>query len=73
MNPIYRLIDISEDLAVAAQHVAAVKNLGDGKSAVFMVGQSALEGFTVERDWTEIIGDINDELERSVETDDEES
>ena len=70
--PLYRLIDISPDLAVAAQHVAAVKQLDDGKCAVYLVGQSAVDGgFLVDRDWSEVIGDVNEELERAVEEADE--
>jgi hypothetical protein len=71
--PLYRLIDISPDLAVAANHVAAVRDLGDGKCAVFLVGQSAMDGgFTVDRGWTDVVGDVNDELERAVEESEEE-
>ena len=65
--PLYRLIDISSDLAVAANHVAAVKRIDEGSCVVYLVGQSALEGFVVERPWDEIIADVNDELERAVE------
>jgi hypothetical protein len=67
-HPLYRLIDISPDLAVAAKHVAAVRRLDDDSCVVFMVGQSAVDGgFKVERPWDEVISDVNDELERAVE------
>ena len=65
--PLYRLIDISPDLAVAAQHVAAVKRIDEGSCVVYLVGQSALEGFLVDAPWDQVISDLNDELERAVE------
>jgi hypothetical protein len=66
--PIYRLIDISPDLAVAAQHVAAVRKIDDGSCEVFLVGQSAVDGgFKVDEPWDRIISDVNDELLRAAE------
>lgn len=51
---------------MAANHVAVVKNLGDGKCAVFTPGQSATDGgFLVEAEWSDLVGEINDELERA--------
>jgi hypothetical protein len=67
-HPIYRLIDISPDLAVAAQHVAAVKKINEESCAVFLVGQSAVDGgFLVSEPWDRVVGDINDELIRAAE------
>ena len=66
-HPVYRLIDISPDLAVAANHVAAVKRIDEDSCIVYTVGQSALEGFVVEVPWDQVISDCNDELERAVE------
>ena len=65
--PVYRLIDISPDLAVAANHVAAVKRTDEDKCVVYLAGQSATEGFVVEAAWDQVVGDLNDELERAVE------
>ena len=58
-----RIIDISEDLAVLAQNVAAVKRIGDESCAVFLVGQSAVDGgFLVARSWDDVIEELNSEL-----------
>lgn len=67
-HPLYRLIDISSDLAVAANHVAAVRRIDDESCAVFLVGQSATDGgFLVNEPWDRIISDVNDELVRAAE------
>lgn len=59
-----RIIDISEDLAVLARNVAAVKKIDDESCAVFLVGQSAVDGgFLVARPWEDVIEELNKELE----------
>ncbi len=67
-HPVYRLIDIAPDLVVNPKHVAAVKDLGRGKCAVFLVGQSAVDGgFLVDRDWNDVVEEVNDELAYAME------
>lgn len=59
-----RIIDISENLAVLAQNVAAVKKIDEDSCVVFLVGQSAVDGgFLVARPWDEVIDELNSELE----------
>lgn len=59
-----RLIDIADDLAVRTSDVVAVRNLGGGKCAVFLAGQSAVDGgFTVEREFEELVAELNDETD----------
>jgi hypothetical protein len=67
MSPVYRLIDIAPDLAVCPCPGMVVKKVDDDSCLLFTPGQSALEGFLVESPWEQVIGDLNDELERSVE------
>lgn len=63
------MIEIIEGLFICPEHVIAVKDIGDGSCAVFMVGQSAADGgFTVEREALEVATDIAEEL---LEEDDE--
>lgn len=64
--PVYRLIDISPDLAVLPCLVGAVRRLGEEQCAVYLAGQSAADGgFKVDRTWEDVVGELNDELERA--------
>jgi hypothetical protein len=65
--PLYRLVDISPDLAVCPCPGMVVRRVDDEKCLLFTPGQSALEGFLVDAPWDQVISDLNDELERAVE------
>ncbi len=58
------LVQITDNLWVRPEHVAAVKHVGDEKCAVFMVGQSAVDGnFLVERNAEELVEELDDAME----------
>jgi len=65
-HPVYRLIDISPDLAVCPCPGMIVKRVDEDSCLLFTPGQSALEGFLVDRPWDAVISEINDEIERAV-------
>lgn len=65
--PLYRLIDISPDLAVCPCPGMVVRRVDDDHCILFTPGQSALEGFVVDAPWDEVISTLNDEFERAVE------
>jgi hypothetical protein len=64
---IYRLIDISPDLAVCPCPGMVVRRVNDDQCILFTPGQSALEGFVVDAPWDEVVGNLNDEFERAIE------
>lgn len=67
-QPLYRLIDISPDLAVCPCPGMIVKRVGEDQCALFTPGQDATSGgFLIDRPWDEVVGDLNDELERAAE------
>ena len=71
-HPIYRLIDISPDLAACPCPGMVVRRVDDEKCILYTPGQSALEGFIVDAPWDQVISDLNDEFERAVEEGEEE-
>ena len=58
-----KLIEISDGFAVLPRHVAVVKRGEEGQSVLFTVGQSALEGFVVDRPFEDVFDEVNEALE----------
>lgn len=63
MSPL-KFIDIAPGLSILPTHAAAVKDAGDGRAVIFLKGTGALDGFVVERDWTDVVDELNEALER---------
>jgi hypothetical protein len=57
------MIEIGDGLFVQPEEVAAIKSAGDGKSVLYLKGQSALEGFVVEGEAVDIADKVDGELE----------
>lgn len=66
MSPI-KFIDIAPGLSILPTHVAAVKDAGDGRATIFLQGTGALDGFVVERDWRDVVEELDVALERQEE------
>ena len=67
LHPVYRMIDISEDLAVIPCPGMIVRKVDEDRCVLFTPGQDATSaGFLIERPWDSVIGEINDEIERAV-------
>ena len=64
------MIEVSEGFFVQPEEVAAVKSAGNGKSVLYLKGQSALEGFVIEGEAVDVAERVDEELE---EYDDEEN
>jgi hypothetical protein len=43
-----------------------VRRIDDDSCLLFTPGQSALEGFLVSEPWDRVVGDLNEEIERSI-------
>jgi hypothetical protein len=56
------MIEVSDGLFVQASEVAAVKSAGEGKSTLYLKGQSALDGFAVEGEAVDIAAKVDEEL-----------
>lgn len=57
------LIEIEEGLFIQPRKVMAVKTIEEDKCAVFMSGQSAVDGsFLVHRDAVDVADDVNSAL-----------
>ena len=66
-QPLYRLIDISPDLAVCPCPGMIVKRVGEDQCALFTPGQDATSGgFLIDRPWDEVVFEINEEIERAI-------
>ena len=58
------MIEIGQGLFIQASKVVAVKDVGDGKCAVFTEGQSAVDGgFTVDGEAIDVAEKIDDALD----------
>jgi hypothetical protein len=65
--PLYRMIDISPDLAIIPCPGMVVKRVSEDQCALFLPGASAIDGsFLIDRPWDEVVDEINGELERAV-------
>lgn len=57
------LLQLTDDLAICVHHVAAVRRTDEDSCAIYMVGQSAIDGsFLVQRDFESVIEEINERL-----------
>jgi hypothetical protein len=57
------MIEIDDGFFVQAEEVAAVKSAGNGKSILYLKGQSALEGFVIEGEAVDVAERVDEELE----------
>jgi hypothetical protein len=57
------MIEIQPDFFVQPCHIVAVKKIDNDKCTVYLTGQSALEGFTVERSAVELADEVDEALE----------
>jgi len=58
------MIELTDRFFIQPSKVAVIKDIGDGKCAVFVEGQSAVDGgFTVEGEAVEIAEKIDDALD----------
>jgi hypothetical protein len=51
-------VDIGDEDFIVAESVVRVKKIDDGKCSLWLTGQSALEGFVVERNSRELVEEI---------------
>jgi hypothetical protein len=58
-----KLVDVSPDLAVQPDLIVAIRRAGPEKSLIYTTGQSAEQGFLVEREFDELVDEVNDLLE----------
>jgi len=65
------LVGITEDLFVNPWKVTVVKAAGEGKCVLYVSGQSALDGFVVNRDALEVATDILEAMEEDGEPEEE--
>lgn len=56
------MLEIDRDIYIMPEAVTLVKSAGKGKSVLFVTGQSALDGFVLDRDAAEVASDISEEL-----------
>ena len=67
------MFEIADGLVVDPWKVSAVKKVGDGKSAVFLDGQSPIDGgFTIDKDYIEAATDVLEARQEDDEEPDEE-
>jgi hypothetical protein len=64
-------VDIGDDDFIVAESVVRVKKIDDGKCSLWLTGQSALEGFVVERNARELVELICDACMEEDEVEDE--
>jgi hypothetical protein len=57
------MIEISDGFFVQPSEVAAVKSTGEGKSILYLKGQSALEGFVLEGEALDIADRVDGALD----------
>ncbi len=63
-----QLLALTDDLAILPHHISAVRRVDDDQCAVYLVGQSAIDGsFLVDRDFDDVVEEINDGLAREAE------
>ena len=63
------MIELADGFFVQPSEVAAVKSAGEGKSILYLKGQSALEGFVVEGEALDIADKVDEELDEELDED----
>lgn len=58
-----KLIEVADGFSLVPCAGMVVKRGNEGQSVVFTPGQSALEGFVVDREYEEVIEEIDEALE----------
>ena len=66
-----KLVDVSPDLAIQPDLIVAIRRAGPEKSVIYTTGQSAEQGFLVEREFDELVDEINQEMEDAEEEEEE--
>jgi hypothetical protein len=57
------MIELDDGFAVCPRAIAVLKRGDDGQTLLFTQGQSALEGFVVDREYDEVLEEVKQALE----------
>ena len=56
------MLEVDDGIYLSPEHVTMIKSAGEGKCALWVTGQSALDGFVLDRDAKELAEDISNSL-----------